>query len=221
MAKSPLRDTCSSTGSNFSDKRVVSNDAGHCNCFFLRSLLGSSNTSSLAHGLRLFLELVHLRHPNLLSPLRSSTWCCPPVHLFHHQMIDGIHFGGQVLVVALGIAESGEKRVLGAWQGATENTTVVKGLLEDLVNRGLGLKQRYLVVMDGSKALRAGVERIFGDRVEVQRCQIHKRRNVKEYLPENCQIDYDRRMRNAYAMNNLISLLPIPSVMDGAPAHQP
>ncbi len=52
-------------------------------------------------------------------------------------MIDGIHFGGQVLVVALGIAESGEKHVLGVWQGATENTTVVKGLLEDLVDRGL------------------------------------------------------------------------------------
>jgi len=72
----------------------------------------------------------------------------------------------------------------------------------DLVDRGLDQKRRYLVVMDGSKALRAGVERVFGDQVEVQRCQIHKRRNVKEYLPENCQKDYDRRMRNAYAMNN-------------------
>jgi putative transposase len=117
-------------------------------------------------------------------------------------MIDGIHFGGQVLVVALGIAEGGEKHVLGVWQGATENTTVVKGLLEDLVDRGLDRTRRYLVVMDGSKALRAGVQRVFGDQVEVQRCQIHKRRNVKEYLPENCQKDYDRRMRNAYAMNN-------------------
>ena len=117
-------------------------------------------------------------------------------------MIDGIHFGGQVLVVALGIAEGGEKHILGVWQGATENTTVVKGLLEDLVDRGLDLQRRYLVVIDGSKALRAGVERVFGEQVEVQRCQIHKRRNVKEYLPENCQKDYDRRMRNAYAMNN-------------------
>ena len=102
-------------------------------------------------------------------------------------MIDGIHFGSQVLVVALGIAESGEKHVLGVWQGATENTAVVKGLLEDLVDRGLDRQRRYLVVMDGSKALRAGVERVFGNQVEVQRCQIHKRRNVKEYLPENCQ----------------------------------
>ena len=60
-------------------------------------------------------------------------------------MIDGIHFGGQVLVVALGIAEGGEKHVLGVWQGATENTAVVKGLLEDLVERGLDQKRRYLV----------------------------------------------------------------------------
>ncbi|MFZ0634452.1 MAG: IS256 family transposase [Candidatus Acidiferrales bacterium] len=117
-------------------------------------------------------------------------------------MIDGIHFGGQVLVAALGIAEGGEKHVLGVWQGATENTTVVKGLLEDLMDRGLDMQRRYLVVIDGSKALRAGVERVFGKQVEVQRCQIHKRRNVREYLPENCQKDYDRRMRNAYAMSN-------------------
>jgi transposase-like protein len=118
-------------------------------------------------------------------------------------MIDGIHFGGQVLVVA-GDRGSGEKHVLGVWQGATENTTVVKGLLEDLVDRGLDLKRRYLVVIDGSKTLRASVERVFGQQVEVQRCQIHKRRNGKEYLPENCQKDYDRRMRNAYAINNYV-----------------
>jgi hypothetical protein len=64
---------------------------------------------------------------------------------------------------------------------------VVTGLLEELVDRGLDMQRRYLVLIDGSKALRAGVERVFGDRVEVQRCQVHKRRNVKECLPENCQ----------------------------------
>ncbi len=81
---------------------------------------------------------------------------------------------------------------------------MVKGLLEDLEDRGLDLKRRYLVVIDGSKTLRASVERVFGQQVEVQRCQIHKRRNGKEYLPENCQKDYDRRMRNAYAINNYV-----------------
>ena len=93
-------------------------------------------------------------------------------------LIDGIHFGKQVLVVALGIQTSGEKQVLGLWQGATENTTVVKELLEDLVARGLDPERRYLFVIDGAKALRAGIERLFGERAEVQRCQIHKRNGI-------------------------------------------
>ena len=117
-------------------------------------------------------------------------------------LIDGIHFGKQVLVVALGIEISGRKHVLGLWQGATENTTVVKELLEDLVARGLNPDRRYLFVIDGAKALRAGIERVFGERAEVQRCQIHKRRNVKEHLPKSAQGDTDRRIRNAYAMTD-------------------
>src|SRR5579885_2806699 len=115
-------------------------------------------------------------------------------------LIDGIHFGQQVLVVALGIATSGQKHVLGVWQGATENTAVVKDLLEDLVARGLSTERRYLFVIDGAEALRARIERVFGARAEVQRCQLHKRRNVKEYLQKNARRDYDSRMRNAYAM---------------------
>jgi len=115
-------------------------------------------------------------------------------------LIDGIPLGKQVLVVALGIEISGEKHVLGLWQGATENTTVVKELLEDLVARGLDPQRRYLFAIDGAKALRAGIERVFGARAEVQRCQIHKRRNVKEHLPKSAQADYDQRIRNAYAM---------------------
>jgi putative transposase len=115
-------------------------------------------------------------------------------------LIDGIHVDKQVLVVALGIETSGKKQVLGLWQGATENTTVVKELLEDLVARGLHPEKRYLFVIDGAKALRAGIERVFGGRAEVQRCQIHKRRNVKEHLPKSAQGDTDRRIRNAYAM---------------------
>jgi transposase-like protein len=117
-------------------------------------------------------------------------------------LIDGIHLGKQVLVVALGIESSGKKHVLGLWQGATENTTVVKELLEELVVRGLNPERRYLFVIDGAKALRAAIERVFGDRAEVQRCQIHKRRNVKDHLPKQAQGDTDRRIRNAYALTN-------------------
>jgi putative transposase len=116
-------------------------------------------------------------------------------------LIDGIEFAGQMLIVALGVEESGDKHVLGLWQGATENATVCKALLEDVVARGLNPQRRYLFVLDGSKALRAAVDKVFGERAQVQRCQLHKRRNVKEHLPENCRGDYDRQLRNAYAMN--------------------
>ena len=92
-------------------------------------------------------------------------------------LIDGKEVGGQTVVVALGIETSGKKHALGLWQGATENTTVVKSLLEDLVARGLEPDRRYLFVIDGAKALRAAIAKVFGERGEVQRCQIHKRRN--------------------------------------------
>jgi transposase-like protein len=117
-------------------------------------------------------------------------------------MIDGIEFAGQVMVVALGLDESGVKHLLGLWQGATENATVVKALLEDLVERGLDSQRRYLFVLDGSKALRAAVERVFGERAEVQRCQLHKIRNVVDHLPENCRTDWRQRMRAAYNMTH-------------------
>ncbi len=117
-------------------------------------------------------------------------------------LVDGIEFAGQTLVVALGVEENGSKQVLGLWQGATENATVCKALLEDLAARGLDPHRRYLFVLDGSKALRAAVEKLFGERAEVQRCQWHKRTNVKDHLPEGCRADYDRQLRNAYAMSS-------------------
>lgn len=117
-------------------------------------------------------------------------------------LIDGLECAGQTLVVALGVDAEGKKHVLGLWQGATENTTVVKALLEDLVERGLDRSRRFLVVIDGAKALRAAVDRVFGAETQVQRCQLHKRRNVREPLPEHARADVDRRLRNAYAMTS-------------------
>ncbi len=117
-------------------------------------------------------------------------------------LIDGKRVGGQTVVVALGIAISGEKHVLGLWQGATENTTVAKHLLEDLVARGLQQGRRYLFVIDGAKALRAAIEKVFGERAEVQRCQFHKRENVKDHLGQDAQGDYVRRLRNAYGLTH-------------------
>jgi len=117
-------------------------------------------------------------------------------------LIDGKEVGGQTVIVALGIDLRGKKHVLGLWQGATENTTVAKSLLEDLVERGLRTDRRYLFVIDGAKALRAAIEKVFGEGACVQRCQVHKRRNVKAHLPKSAQRDYERRMRNAYARPN-------------------
>lgn len=113
-------------------------------------------------------------------------------------MIDGIEFKGQVMIVVLGLDEAGHKHMLGLWQGATENATVVKALLEDIVARGLDTNRKYLFVLDGSKALRAAVERVFGQEADVQRCQLHKIRNVLDHLPERLRTDWRRRMRAAY-----------------------
>jgi len=114
--------------------------------------------------------------------------------------IDGIEFKGQLLVVALGLDKSGRKHVLGLWQGATENATVCTGLLEDMVRRGLNRGKDYLFVLDGSKALRSAVAKVFGTEVAVQRCQQHKRRNVREHLPKEHQAAIDARIAVAYNM---------------------
>jgi len=115
-------------------------------------------------------------------------------------LIDGIEFAGQVMIVALGLDETGHKHMLGLWQGATENATVVRSMLEDMVGRGLDTNRKYLFVLDGSKALRAAVERVFGQDTQVQRCQLHKLRNVADHLPEHCRNDWRRRIRAAYSM---------------------
>ena len=111
--------------------------------------------------------------------------------------IDGIDFKGHLLVVALGLARNGKKQVLGLWQGATENATVCTSLLEDIARRGLNMGKDYLFVLDGSKALRSAVAKMFGTNAAVQRCQQHKRRNVKEHLPKEHQHAIDARISAA------------------------
>lgn len=117
-------------------------------------------------------------------------------------MIDGKHLYGECVVTALGVDVQGNKHVLGLVQGATENSTVVQHLLDDLVERGLDVTQPMLTVLDGSKALRKAVRQTLGDRSPVQRCHLHKRRNVKELLPAEFQRSADQRMRTAYAMKD-------------------
>ncbi len=115
-------------------------------------------------------------------------------------MVDGIRVGGHLVVVALGIDDAGTKRILGLAEGATENSAVVKSLLTDLMERGFTIPEGHglLAVIDGAKALAKAVREVFGDRVHIQRCQIHKTRNVLDHLPESMQATVRSRLRKAY-----------------------
>jgi putative transposase len=99
--------------------------------------------------------------------------------------LDGIQFGQTHVIVALGVDNEGHKHVLGLREGSSENATVVKDLLTDVVARGLAPKRRRLFVIDGSKALRAAIDEVFGDKNPIQRCRNHKIRNVLDYLPKD------------------------------------
>ena len=114
-------------------------------------------------------------------------------------MIDSKFFGGDCLVAAIGVDLQGRKHVLGIWHGATENSTVVKGLLEDLVSRGLESERKMLIVLDGAKALRKAVQMVWGERGLVQRCRVHKLRNVLDQLPEEKKAQAGWRLRAAWA----------------------
>ena len=99
-------------------------------------------------------------------------------------LLDGVHVGHHCIVVALGIDVTGQKHALGVWEGSTENTTVCQGLLTNLQSRGLRTERSLLVILDGAKALHTAVTQTFGAAAVLQRCQIHKQRNVLEYLPQ-------------------------------------
>ncbi len=114
-------------------------------------------------------------------------------------MIDSKFFAGQCVAAAVGVDLEGRKHVLGLWHGATENSTVVKSLLEDLVSRGLDAERKMLVVIDGAKALRKAVKMIFGEQAVVQRCRLHKMRNVLDQLPKDQQQQARWRLQRAWA----------------------
>lgn len=114
-------------------------------------------------------------------------------------LIDGQYFQGECLVAALGVDKTGAKHVLGLWHGATENSTVVKALLADLCARGLDTQAAMLVVLDGGKALHKGVQEVFGERALIQRCRVHKLRNVIEHLPKDKRAQATWRLRAAWA----------------------
>ena len=111
-------------------------------------------------------------------------------------MIDGVYFAEHLCVVALGIDIEGTKHPLGLVEGSTENTTVVKELLTGLRERGLDTTRPILAVLDGAKALAAGIKEVFDSPV-IGRCQIHKLRNVRDHLPEKMRGPVTKRIRLA------------------------
>jgi len=115
-------------------------------------------------------------------------------------LIDGTPFKDRQMIAALGIGCDGTKTVLGIREGATENTGVVSALLSELVERGLDFSTPRLYVLDGGKALAAAVRKHAGEAAFLQRCQVHKKRNVVDHLPDEHKADVRRKMQNAYAM---------------------
>lgn len=113
-------------------------------------------------------------------------------------MVDGIHFADQVILVALGIDATGAKHVLGLWEGATENASVCAALVANLRDRGMRTDRSILAVIDGSKALAKALRNAFGERVLIQRCQVHKKRNVLDQLPEKRRAEVKAALIEAY-----------------------
>jgi transposase-like protein len=140
-----------------------------------------------------FIQASRQRLDKLLArPLGEYALCA--------MLIDGTPFGDQQLITVLGLTVHGQKLVLGLRQGATENTTVVKQLLDDLRERGVDFEVPRLYILDGGKALYAGVRRVASQAAVIQRCQVHKVRNVVGHLTEEHQGHVRQKMHCAYAM---------------------
>lgn len=142
-----------------------------------------------------FIEASRRRLEKLLArPLDKHAFCA--------LMIDGTCFEDQQVMVAIGLTLQGHKMILGLHQGATENTTVVKHLLENIRQRGVDFDVPRLYVLDGGKALAAAVRKVAGKCALIQRCQVHKIRNVVDHLTEDYQTPIRCKMRNAYAQRD-------------------
>ena len=115
-------------------------------------------------------------------------------------LVDATPFAGQQMVAALGIGQDGTKTILGIRQGATENAAVIGGLLGDLMNRGFDFTTPLLYVLDGAKALSSAVKQYAGESAAIQRCQVHKRRNVLDHLSDDHKPAVAKRLNDAYGL---------------------
>ncbi len=113
-------------------------------------------------------------------------------------LLDGINIGEHTVVVALGVGHDGTKTPLGIWLGSTENARVCTELLGNLTSRGLKVEERILCVIDGGKGIRKALVDVFGNLALIQRCQVHKTRNVRDHLSKDRQLRVGRLMNDAY-----------------------
>jgi putative transposase len=117
--------------------------------------------------------------------------------------IDGIHMDEDlILVAAIGVDANGDKHPLGLVEGATENATTVQALIDNLVERGLDPSAPRLFIIDGSKALSKAIRRTFGRDAAIQRCQVHKARNILERLPKSMHASVKRVLRQAWELDD-------------------
>jgi transposase-like protein len=114
--------------------------------------------------------------------------------------LDGMSFGDHMLISAVGVDEEGHKHVLGLAEGATENAAAVQDLLESMVARGVDPSRKLLLVIDGAKAMRTAINRVFGAQHPIQRCRTHKLRNVLERLPQDQRDQVAAAMKAAWKL---------------------
>ena len=117
-------------------------------------------------------------------------------------LIDGKGFGDYRLITAVGVDSAGHKHVPGLWPGATENREVCGALLDDLLERGLDRARRYLFVIDGAKALKKAITGRFGKSTLIQRCRLHKARNIRRYLPRKHHRLLALKLKAAFGMTD-------------------
>jgi putative transposase len=140
-------------------------------------------------------RLVHKMSEKMKASLTSSLAEAHLVGL----LVDGIGVGDHTIVVALGVTPEGKKVPLGLHQGSTENATVCTTLVNKLLERGLKIEDPILCVIDGGKGIRKALRDVLGHLAVIQRCTVHKRRNVREHLPKHRQKSIDRQIHDAYA----------------------
>ena len=137
-----------------------------------------------------------------MTTKQMTTWLTKPLGDRHFPivLIDGIILGDHTVLIALGIDWEGKKQVLGLREGTTENSRVAKALLRDLIDRGLDQERARLFVIDGAKALRSAVRKIFGALGVVHRCQLHKQRNILGHLPDRLHASVKAVLKEAWTL---------------------